>query len=606
MIKRLYIAIASRLGFAHQSLRRTLLGILVLTLLVILVLFLVAAVYFVRVTEKNTWESRQQDTALSAASTLNNFMRVVQNDLVVVGSIDQKYLAFHPELLESVLANEPALLEIVCVDAEARPYASAYQDSAILASTFTIPQSSWYTSALQGETYIGRVEVSAENHPYIILAMPSGQGGVVAGRLKMDVLWDLVGDIRLGRTGQAYVVDKFGDVVAHQNADFVLGRVSLIDRMEFMTGSQSFAERFQGQYLNFEGYRVLGTAFPVFEGRWIMFVEVRLTEVFALTLSAITFLGLGLLLLTVLVGVGANRVMESKIFQPMKALRFGVERIGRGQLSHRINVGRRDELAEVADAFNIMAYRLQQRELALQEARDQALEATHFKSQLLAHVSHDLRTPLGVIIGHAEMWDEGLYGPTNSEQKASIERILANANRLSILVTTLLDEAQLEAGRFKLTNAPFDSQRLLEGFKSTLVPIAEGKGLTLTVSMEAGFPARLVGDLPRLQQIIFNLVDNAIKFTAQGGITVRFFMPDTTHWAFSVADTGQGISPEMHKLVFEPFRQAELPGDMQRKGVGLGLSVVSQFTAAMRGKVSLESEVGKGSMFIITLPVQDV
>ncbi len=604
-MQRLYIAISSRLGFAHQSLRRTLLGVLVLTLLFTLVTFLFGAIYFVRFTEKNTWGNRQRDTALGAASTLNNFMKVIQNDLEVVGRIDPAYLVSHPGLMESLLADEPALLEIVCVDAEAQPYAGTYQDAAILASTFTIPQSSWFAAASKGETYIGRVEVSAQNTPYLVLAIPSPAGGVVAGRLRMDVLWDLVGDIRMGQTGKAYVVDEFGDVIAHPNSELVLQRTNLVGRPEFVAGGQAFDALYQGQYVNFEGRHVLGAAFPVFGNRWVMFVEIPLAEAFALTRDATIFLGIGLLLITVLVGIMANRTLESKIFRPVKVLRDGVEKIGRGQLNHRVDVARRDELADVADAFNIMAYRLQQRELALQEARDQALDANRFKSQLLAHVSHDLRTPLGVIIGHAEMWQDGVFGSINMEQKFSIERILANANLLKELIGTLLDESQLEAGRFKLNTAAFASNRLLEGFKATLIPIAEGKKLALDVSMETGFPERLFGDLPRIQQIIFNLVDNAIKFTQEGGITVRFFCPDKEHWAFSVADTGSGIPPEMHQLVFEPFRQAELPTDMRRKGVGLGLSVVSQLTAAMQGKVLLESEVGKGSTFIITLPIQE-
>lgn len=604
-MRRLYVELISRLGFAHQSLRRTLLGVVVLTLFVVLISFLVLATYFVRIAEKITWQSRQRDTALAAASTVNNFMEMVQNSLELAGDINPEYLVQNPSLLENILESESALMEIVCVDAKGQLYASAYRDTSILANRFTIPQSSWFVMALQGKNYIGRMEISAQDTPYLILAVPGRQGGVVAGRLGMDLLWKLVADIRLGNTGQAYVVNEFGDIIAHPKSDFVLQRVNLANRREFETVLKNPDVTYQGEYVNFRGEDVFGSAFPVFQDRWVMFVEVDRSEIFALTRAAFLILGSSLLILTILVGVGANRILETKIFQPVRVLRAGVEKIGRGQLNYRIDVARRDEIAEVADAFNVMAYRLQQREIALERARDQALQATKFKDQLLAHVSHDLRTPLGVIIGNAEMLNEGVFGMVTAEQSKSIERILVNANRLNTLVGTLLDEAQLEAGHFVLTETSFPRERLLEGLEVTFAPLAREKGLMLTIKMETGFPPRLIGDLPRIQQILFNLIDNAIKFTQVGGVDIRFFVPDSTHWAFSVADSGPGIPPEMHQLIFEPFRQAALPSSTSRKGVGLGLSVVSQILAAIGGTINLESTPGKGSTFTVIIPIQE-
>lgn len=244
-----------------------------------------------------------------------------------------------------------------------------------------------------------------------------------------------------------------------------------------------------------------------------------------------------------------------------------------------------------------------QAEEALTQARDHALMSSRLKTELLAKVSHELRTPLGAIIGFAEMLEGGVYGRTSLEQKRIIAEIIDSGQYLTGLVNELLDQAHFESGRLKLQLNTFTPAALVEPVLSKMKVLAQNKDISLTGHLADNLPALLSGDLARLQQILVNLVSNAIKFTPQGTVQVHLFRPDADHWAIQVSDTGVGIPPEAQTYIFEPFRQVD--GSMTRRqaGSGLGLSIVKQLTELMNGQITLESKIGQGSTFTISLPL---
>ncbi len=237
-------------------------------------------------------------------------------------------------------------------------------------------------------------------------------------------------------------------------------------------------------------------------------------------------------------------------------------------------------------------------------ARDQALEASRLKSELVAKVSHELRTPLGVILGYTEMMQEGIYGPLASRQISITDQVITSTKNLTTLVSELLDQAQLEAGKLKLEIAPFSPANLISQVKSKMSVLAEVKGLTLNVDIAADVPDTLFGDSNRLQQILINLAGNAIKFTEQGSVHMNVYRPNATHWSLQVSDTGPGIPFDAQTYIFEPFMQVDGSETRKHSGTGLGLSIVKQLTELMGGGVTLESEVGQGSTFTIMLPLQ--
>jgi PAS domain S-box-containing protein len=245
-----------------------------------------------------------------------------------------------------------------------------------------------------------------------------------------------------------------------------------------------------------------------------------------------------------------------------------------------------------------------QKEEALALAHDQALAASRLKTELLAKVSHELRTPLSAILGFTEMLEVGVYGSLSQKQQQATAEIRGSTFYLSSLVNELLDQAQLDAGKLKLNLNLFAPADLLESTMSKMKVLAQAKGLTLTTTIAPDMPANLCGDQARIQQILVNLVGNAIKFTPIGTVQVSLYQPDPEHWAIQVSDTGSGIPFEAQADIFEPFSQVD--GSMTRRhgGTGLGLSIVKQLVMLMDGQITLKSKVGEGSTFLILFPLQ--
>lgn len=238
-------------------------------------------------------------------------------------------------------------------------------------------------------------------------------------------------------------------------------------------------------------------------------------------------------------------------------------------------------------------------------AREQMLEASRLKSQLLANLGHDLRSPLGAIIGYAEMLKDGSFGPMSDNQVKASSEILDGANQLLSFINNLVGQAQIETGKIILREYPFDVNEVIGPLLSTLNFHAYKKGLTLVEYIDPALPQTLVGDQFWLRQIVMNLVHNAVKFTEKGSVTVRFLKRDMDLWMLQVIDTGIGISPEAQQRVFEAFEQIDSMENSKQSGFGLGLSIVAKLTSIMNGRIELESEAGKGCTFTVILPLKE-
>ncbi len=240
---------------------------------------------------------------------------------------------------------------------------------------------------------------------------------------------------------------------------------------------------------------------------------------------------------------------------------------------------------------------------ALRIARDQAMEASRAKGQLLSKVSHELRTPLGGILGYAELLHDNTFGELNAGQNKAAQEIVESANYLTNMVNELLDEAQARANTTVLQESAFSPAALLQQSTAGTEILAKKKGLQLITFIASEFPGEIRGDERRLRQIIINLVGNAIKFTREGSVSVSFLHPTAEHWAIQVKDTGAGIPRDAQAYIFEPFRQVDSAVTHDNRGIGLGLSITKQLVDLMGGRITLESEIGKGSTFTILLPI---
>src|SRR2546428_501702 len=242
--------------------------------------------------------------------------------------------------------------------------------------------------------------------------------------------------------------------------------------------------------------------------------------------------------------------------------------------------------------------------------QNELLRRSHFeierastaKSQFLANMSHEFRTPLNAILGYTSMLLKAVTGELTAHQRRNLERVDSNAHHLLAIINDILDISRIEAGKMPLTLTQFDLKDLVAEVLAEVEPIISRSQLAVTSHLAGDVPL-LKTDRQKIKQIVINFLTNAIKFTPQGSVEVRAgYILDMDHIAISVADTGIGISPEDRERIFEDFRQADNSPTREYTGAGLGLAICRRLAGMLDGAITLESEVGRGSTFTLSVP----
>jgi len=230
------------------------------------------------------------------------------------------------------------------------------------------------------------------------------------------------------------------------------------------------------------------------------------------------------------------------------------------------------------------------------------------KTQFLANISHDLRTPLTAVVTHAEMLRDGILGALGEKQAESVAGIITGSRKLLEMVDEILTYARGDANQLTLSGSEFSVEGVIEQVCAWSEPLVAKKGHALTVDIEPGLPA-LHADRDKVAHILNNLLGNAIDFTPPGGrvwIAARAG-PKTTRGAsveIEVGDTGIGIAPEHHELVFREFAQVDASPSRPHHGTGLGLAIARKFVELHDGSIWIDSKLGEGSRFLFTLPIR--
>lgn len=241
-------------------------------------------------------------------------------------------------------------------------------------------------------------------------------------------------------------------------------------------------------------------------------------------------------------------------------------------------------------------------EEALEEKSRELEAASRAKSEFLSGMSHEVRTPLNAVIGFSELMLDGVAGEINDEQRDCLSDILSSGQHLLTLINDILDLSKVEAGKMEFRLENLDLVDVISSTAPTVKPMLDDKKHTLEVSVEEGLP-QVRADENRLRQILLNLLSNAIKFTPPGGKLAIKASRKGDWCQVRVIDNGLGIKKEDQERIFEVFTQAEALPDESRKGTGLGLTLTRQLVEAGGGRIWVESEYGKGSEFIFTLPL---
>jgi signal transduction histidine kinase len=275
--------------------------------------------------------------------------------------------------------------------------------------------------------------------------------------------------------------------------------------------------------------------------------------------------------------------------QPVEKLSAAMMAVADGNFTvpSNLDYARRDEIGSVTRSFRAMTHRL--------------ADLDRLKGEFLSFATHELRTPLNVVSGYSDLLREGTYGPMSAAQRDAVDAIRDQTRVIAQLVNQLLDIGRLEAGGLRVQIRPSSSAELFQRVERSFEPLAQQKGVALTVNVEDSVPATLVVDAERLSdQVLGNLLSNALKFTPEGGrIQVHAHLIDGA-LAIDVADSGPGIPLEKLPLIFEKYYQVS--DEARRKGAGLGLSIARDVVRAHGGTIHAESEPGHGTTFRVLLP----
>lgn len=315
---------------------------------------------------------------------------------------------------------------------------------------------------------------------------------------------------------------------------------------------------------------------------------------------------------TFMILAGSYLVIRYVIVQPVKHLKGVADAIAAGQTGVRSKIETADEFEDLSVAFNRMLTNLtniQERNRGLIAVLDQKVDelaranlelfrSNQAKADFLSTASHELRTPLNSVIG----FSENLLGADNltDKQHRWAANILTAGQQLLALINDVLDLAKMEAGRMRVTAEPLSVPALCEGLGTMFRGECEKKDVELRVQVPPDLPL-LSQDTGKLRQILLNLLSNAVKFTPAGGRIALKASVDGDRLTFVVADTGVGIAPEDQQVVFQKFRQSSTPLTREQGGTGLGLSIVRELAKLLGGDVALESELGRGSTFTVTV-----
>jgi len=566
----------------------------------------------------------EREAATVAAVKIERFIRDVEASMkaatkgpsIAQGDLSSDY-RFE---LKRLLFLTPAITEAVAFDRNGviRSQISRFRGVAADASG-DLSASTAFQQARQGISYFGPVHFVRQSEPYMTIALPIEYTkrkiiGVLQAEVNLKYVLELVSNIKPGTAGQAYAVNRSGDLIAHPDISLVLQRRNLAQLNQVKEAFQPMSGVPKPKAVvthDLQGKKVISSYALVPGVDWAVFIERPVEDAYEplyasiLRTSSLLLVGLGVALLaTLLVG--------RRVVRPLETLRHGVARIRNGDLTTRLDLKTGDEIEILADEFNEMATHLREAysglELKVAErtqkltlANDKLAEASRLKSQFLANVNHELRTPLSSIIGYARLLRRETEGQISSLQRENIEDLLRNAQRLLGLIDGLLDFAKIEAGKTEIHIEPVKIDELVQGAIATIEPIVNNNAIRIVRDLPPTL-GPLHTDREKLRQIILNLLGNAVKFTDHGKITISVCQ-ENGDCKLAVQDSGIGIDKADVARIFEEFERGRLTGDSEYRGTGLGLAIVKRLVDVLGGTVGVESELGKGSTFTVTLPL---
>ena len=297
----------------------------------------------------------------------------------------------------------------------------------------------------------------------------------------------------------------------------------------------------------------------------------------------------GLALAVIVAALIAVRLTQS-VSGPVTELERGMSQVADGEFDAKLSISpsREDEFGRLAASFG--------------EMTGQLAELDKLKAEVMSVASHELRTPINVVLGYVQLLRQGVYGPLNEKQEQVADVIEKQTDRLTRLVKQLLDVSRFEAGAGKLDVRPVELQGFLHQLEDAFQVLADQRGIRFQISAQEGLPETVHWDADRMNEVLGNLLSNAFKFTERSGEVDLAVLPVDHSVHIEVRDTGAGIPPEQVPHIFEKFYQADNQAAAAHAGTGLGLAIVRQIVEAHNGNIGCDSTPGVGTTFTIVLP----
>ncbi len=446
--------------------------------------------------------------------------------------------------------------------------------------------------------------------------------GVIALDLTLEQLSHFLQGLKISQSGLAFIMERNGNIVASSidEPPFIMTeagqqRLKAVESQSLLIQSTArFLQKQFGDYdrihqfkqLNFDVHlsgRQFVTVEPLQDGRgldWLMVVVIPEAD-FMARIHENTRNTIILCVIALLMATGTGILTARWVTKAIIDLNQAAKKIAQGQWEETVDLKRQDEVGELANSFNTMAHQLQTSFETLENQYQELKHLDQLKDEFLANTSHELRTPLNGIIGIAESLIEGATGTLSATTCANLEMIVNSGYRLSNLVNDILDFSKLRHQKLQLNLKPTDIRSITEVVLTLCYPLTAHKNLTLINQVPEDLPL-VEADENRLQQILYNLIGNGIKFTLSGQVIIQAKSIEN-HIEIIISDTGIGIPSEQLEQIFDAFEQVEGSNQREYSGTGLGLAITKQLIELHGGKIEVKSTRGEGSQFIFILPI---
>ena len=589
--------------------------------------------YTVRQIKQDAAELQTEIASVTAERIRNFVRRKIERfsdtadalSLYPLGSKEQQFL------IRLLVKNDNSFTDASILDARGMEVLKVSDRRVYFPSDFSDQsKSEKFNKAINGKDYVSQVYTSDKDQPFVTIAIPLWGGaqevvGVASAEADLSFLWEVIEKTHFGTAGYGYLVDENGKLIAHRDAALVLKQMNLrgVYGVQKFLRDPAYADSAPAQEgLGLFGKPVLATYAPVPELGWAIVLEEPIDSALAnveiLKRSALVFLVIGLL-----VGAAVIAWVSGRITGPIRELHRGAEIIGSGNLDYRVNIETGDEIEWLGEEFNKMAGELkvsyatleqkvkdktgelEKSNSELEQAYSSLLVANKAKDEFLSVMSHELRTPLNVIMGYSGMIKEGILGTINPEQSQALGKVIGRSSDLLIMITEILQATSIEAGKVQLEKQDIQLKDFLENLKSNYeIPLSNGIAINWDYPLDT---VTLHTDSAKLKHILQNLINNAIKFTSQGSVSITVkYISQARAAQFQVADTGIGIPQEMLPSIFEMFHQVDSSETRTYGGVGIGLYIVKKYTDLLGGEIQTKSALGKGTTFTLTIPADSI